>query len=140
MVPKRSNSGVYVMGEYEIQVLDSYGKERVGPGDIGGIYGAAAPKKNASKKPGEWQKFVIDFQAPQIRRRQKSGQREVRQDHAQRRSDPRERGDERRDADGRDRQGSRDGSVDVPRRPRARWRSGTSSHAEEIGMTNGEAE
>ena len=66
MVPQRSNSGVYVMGEYEIQVLDSYGKERVGPGDIGGIYGGAAPKKNASKKPGEWQKFVIDFQAPRF--------------------------------------------------------------------------
>jgi hypothetical protein len=66
MVPQRSNSGIYVMGEYEIQVLDSYGKERVGPGDIGGIYGAAAPKKNASRKPGEWQKFVIDFQAPRF--------------------------------------------------------------------------
>jgi hypothetical protein len=66
MVPQRSNSGVYVMGEYEIQVLDSYGKERVGPGDIGGLYGAAAPKKNAAKKPGEWQKFVIEFQAPKF--------------------------------------------------------------------------
>jgi hypothetical protein len=66
MVPTRSNSGVYVAGEYEIQVLDSYGKERVGPGDIGGLYGAAAPKKNAAKKPGEWQKFVIEFQAPKF--------------------------------------------------------------------------
>jgi hypothetical protein len=64
LVPLRSNSGIYVMGEYEIQVLDSYGKEKVGPGDIGGLYNAAAPKKNASKKPGEWQKFVIEFQAP----------------------------------------------------------------------------
>ena len=66
MVPQRSNSGIYVAGEYEIQVLDSYGKERVGPGDIGGLYGAAAPKKNAAKKPGEWQKFVIEFQAPKF--------------------------------------------------------------------------
>lgn len=66
MVPQRSNSGIYVMGEYEVQVLDSYGKERVGPGDIGGLYGAAAPKKNAAKRPGEWQKFVIDFQAPKF--------------------------------------------------------------------------
>jgi hypothetical protein len=64
MVPQRSNSGVYVMGEYEVQVLDSYGKERVNAGDIGGLYNAAAPKKNAAKKPGEWQKFVIEFQAP----------------------------------------------------------------------------
>jgi len=66
MVPQRSNSGIYVAGEYEVQVLDSYGKQRVGPSDIGGLYGAAAPKKNAAKKPGEWQKFVIEFQAPRF--------------------------------------------------------------------------
>jgi hypothetical protein len=66
MVPKGSNSGVYLMGEYEIQVLDSFGKEKVGTGDMGGIYSTAAPKVNASKKPGEWQKFVIDFQAPKF--------------------------------------------------------------------------
>ncbi len=66
MVPKGSNSGVYLMGEYEVQILDSYGREKVGPGDLGGLYGAAAPKVNASKKPGEWQKFVIDFRAPRF--------------------------------------------------------------------------
>ena len=66
MIPKGSNSGVYVMGEYEVQVFDSYGKEKVGPGDMGGLYGAAAPKVNACKKPGEWQKLVIDFQAPRF--------------------------------------------------------------------------
>jgi hypothetical protein len=66
MVPKGSHSGVYVMGEYEIQVLDSFGKEKVGAGDIGGLYGAAAPRKNAAKAPGEWQKFVIDFRAPKF--------------------------------------------------------------------------
>jgi hypothetical protein len=71
MVPKGSNSGVYVMGEYEIQVLDSYGKQQVGPGDIGGLYGAAAPKVNAAKAPGEWQKFAIDFQAPRFQGDQK---------------------------------------------------------------------
>ena len=64
MIPKGSNSGVYVMGEYEVQVFDSYGKEKLGMGDLGALYSAAAPKVNASKKPGEWQKFVIDFQAP----------------------------------------------------------------------------
>lgn len=64
MIPKGSNSGIYFMGEYEVQVLDSYGKEKVGPGDLGGLYAAAAPSTNAAKKPGEWQKFVIDFQAP----------------------------------------------------------------------------
>jgi len=66
MVPKGSNSGVYLMGNYEIQVLDSYGKDKVGPGDIGGIYGAAAPRTNAARAPGEWQSFEIDFQAPRF--------------------------------------------------------------------------
>jgi hypothetical protein len=66
MIPKGSNSGIYLMGEYEVQILDSYGKEKVGPGDLGGLYQAAAPKVNASKKPGEWQKFVIDFRAPKF--------------------------------------------------------------------------
>ena len=56
MVPKGANSGVYVMGEYEVQVLDSYGKEKLGGGDMGAIYGAQPPKVNACKKPGEWQK------------------------------------------------------------------------------------
>jgi hypothetical protein len=66
MVPKGSNSGIYVMGEYEVQVLDSYGRPKVGPSDLGGLYGASAPRVNAAKKPGEWQKFVIDFQAPRF--------------------------------------------------------------------------
>lgn len=66
MVPKGSNSGVYVMGVYEIQILDSFGKEKVGPGDVGGLYGAQAPSVNAAKAPGEWQKFVIDFRAPKF--------------------------------------------------------------------------
>lgn len=66
MVPKGSNSGVYVMGEYEVQVLDSWGKDKVGPGDIGGLYAAAAPRKNAAKKPGEWQTMEIVFEAPKF--------------------------------------------------------------------------
>jgi hypothetical protein len=68
MVPKGSNSGIYVMGEYEVQILDSYGKpaEKLTQGDLGALYSAAAPKVNAAKAPGEWQKFVIDFQAPKF--------------------------------------------------------------------------
>ncbi|HZE96382.1 MAG TPA: DUF1080 domain-containing protein [Planctomycetota bacterium] len=66
LVPKGSNSGIYVMGEYEVQVLDSFGKQKVGQGDMGGLYAAAAPKVNASKAPGEWQRFVIDFRAPKF--------------------------------------------------------------------------
>lgn len=66
MVPNDSNSGIYVMGEYEVQVLDSFGRDKMGDGDIGAIYSAAAPSINASRKPGEWQRFVIDFQAPRF--------------------------------------------------------------------------
>jgi hypothetical protein len=68
MVPKGSNSGIYLMGEYEVQILDSFGKadDKLTQGDLGALYSAAAPKKNVAKKPGEWQKFVIDFQAPKF--------------------------------------------------------------------------
>jgi hypothetical protein len=66
MVPKGANSGVYPMGEYEVQILDSYGKKEVGPGDLGGIYNVKAPKVNAAKKPGEWQSLVIEFRAPRF--------------------------------------------------------------------------
>jgi len=64
MVPKGSNSGIYVMGEYEIQVLDSWGRTKLGGGDMGAVYGASPPRVNASKEPGQWQKYVIDFKAP----------------------------------------------------------------------------
>jgi hypothetical protein len=66
MVPKGSNSGIYVMGEYEIQVLDSWGRVKMGSGDMGAVYGASPPPVNACKKPGEWQKYVIDFLAPKF--------------------------------------------------------------------------
>jgi hypothetical protein len=66
MVPKGSNSGIYVHGEYEIQVLDSFGKEKIGAGDMGAIYSASLPKVNASKAPGEWQKYIIEFRAPKF--------------------------------------------------------------------------
>ncbi|MBY0231411.1 MAG: DUF1080 domain-containing protein [Gemmataceae bacterium] len=67
VVSKGSNSGIYLMGEYEVQVFDSWGKEKPGTGDMGGLYATAAPKVNACKKPGEWQKFVIDFRAPRFK-------------------------------------------------------------------------
>ena len=67
MVPQGSNSGIYMMGEYEIQVLDSYGRENIGAGDMGGIYGAQPAAVNASKKPGEWQQYVIEFRAPRFK-------------------------------------------------------------------------
>ena len=59
MVAKGSNSGVYVQGEYEVQVFDSWGIEKPRPSDIGAIYGAGPPRINAAKKPGEWQCYDI---------------------------------------------------------------------------------
>jgi len=67
MVPKASNSGIYVHGEYEIQILDSYGRDKnPGRGDMGALYGAAPPTKPKYKKPGEWQTFEIHFIAPKF--------------------------------------------------------------------------
>jgi hypothetical protein len=66
MVPKGSNSGIYLMGEYEIQVFDSFGKERPTQQDMGAIYSASPPKVNAARQPGEWQKYEIDFAAPRF--------------------------------------------------------------------------
>lgn len=66
LVAQGANSGIYVMGEYEVQVLDSFGKEKLGGGDMGAIYGAQPPRTNACKKPGEWQRYLIDFVAPKF--------------------------------------------------------------------------
>jgi hypothetical protein len=66
MVPKGSNSGIYVHGEYEVQVLDSFGRKKLTQGDMGALYSAAVPKVNASKSAGEWQKYVIEFRAPKF--------------------------------------------------------------------------
>jgi hypothetical protein len=59
----RGNSGVYVQGRYEVQVLDSYGLKSQ-DNDCGGIYGIAAPLVNACKAPTIWQSYDIEFQAP----------------------------------------------------------------------------
>lgn len=56
-VPKNGNSGVFLRGQYEIQVIDDHGVPAEKPKDWGngGIYGQKAPSKNASKPLGEWQ-------------------------------------------------------------------------------------
>jgi hypothetical protein len=59
----RGNSGVYVQGRYEVQVLDSYGLVSKN-NDCGGIYEVAAPLVNACKAPTVWQTYDIEFQAP----------------------------------------------------------------------------
>lgn len=55
------NSGVYLRGRVEVQVLDSFGKAEVGNGDDGAIYGQTPPKVNASKKPGEWSTLNVSY-------------------------------------------------------------------------------
>lgn len=60
----RGNSGVYLQGRYEIQVLDSYENKTNPKGQAGAFYGHKAPLVNASRKPGEWQTYDIIFRAP----------------------------------------------------------------------------
>ena len=60
----RGNSGVYLQGRYEIQVLDSYNNKTYPNGQAGAFYGHAAPLVNASRPPGEWQTYDIVFHAP----------------------------------------------------------------------------
>jgi hypothetical protein len=66
MVPQGSNSGIYVQGEYEVQVFDSYGKEKPGNGDMGAIYNASPPHDPAYRRPGEWNTYRIEFQSPRF--------------------------------------------------------------------------
>ena len=79
MVAKDSNSGVYFMGRYEIQVFDSWQKQGEYAGiECGGIYQrwdesrpekgfeGHSPRVNASKPPGQWQTFDIVFRAPRF--------------------------------------------------------------------------
>ncbi|MCU0959432.1 MAG: DUF1080 domain-containing protein [Pirellulaceae bacterium] len=66
LVPERSNSGIYLLGEYEIQILDSYGRTKLTQGDMGAIYSAAPPSTNASRPPGQWQRFQIRYRAPRF--------------------------------------------------------------------------
>ncbi|TRZ83384.1 MAG: DUF1080 domain-containing protein [Sediminibacterium sp.] len=63
----RGNSGVYIMGKYEIQVLDSYNNPTYSNGQAGAVYKQHVPLVNASRKPGEWQAYDIVFTAPQFK-------------------------------------------------------------------------
>ena len=80
MMAKGSNSGIYLQGMYEIQLLDSWGKKYPTSGDNGGIYQrwddskpagekgyqGYPPRQNVSLAPGLWQKMKISFRAPRF--------------------------------------------------------------------------
>jgi hypothetical protein len=77
MLPRGSNSGIYLQGRYEVQLLDSWGVRNPKYSDIGGIYRnwenqpgkiymGKAPLSNPAKAPGLWQKMKISFRAPKF--------------------------------------------------------------------------
>ena len=60
----RGNSGIFLQGIYEVQVLDNYGNKTYANGQAGSIYKQSAPLVNAMKKPGEWNVYDIIYTAP----------------------------------------------------------------------------
>ncbi len=62
----RGNSGVFFMGQYEVQILDSYDNKTYVNGQAGSIYKQFPPLVNASRGPGEWQTYDIVFEAPRF--------------------------------------------------------------------------
>ena len=77
LIPKGSNSGIYLQGRYELQIKDSWGTKQPMHNDFGGIhrnweekephvFRGIAPLTNAAKAPGLWQKLKIHFQAPRF--------------------------------------------------------------------------
>ena len=62
----RGNSGVYLMGRYEVQILDSYDNKTYFDGQCASIYKQHPPLVNACRKPGEWQTYDIIFTAPRF--------------------------------------------------------------------------
>ena len=75
VVPQGSNSGVYLMGHYEVQILDSWQATELRYGTCGGIYArhvagedvdGTPPRSNESRPPGQWQRYDVVFQAPRF--------------------------------------------------------------------------
>jgi len=62
----RGNSGIFFMGKYELQVLDSYENETYYNGQAGSIYKQHIPMVNASLSPGQWQTYDVVFTAPRF--------------------------------------------------------------------------
>ncbi len=80
LMASESNSGIYLQGRYEIQLIDTWGATNIRSGSNGGIYerwdnskpdgqkgySGYAPRQNASRAPGLWQKMKISFRAPRF--------------------------------------------------------------------------
>jgi len=62
----RGNSGVFMMGRYEIQVLDGYDNPTYADGTTAAIYGEYPPLVNACRRPGEWQTYDVIWTAPRF--------------------------------------------------------------------------
>ena len=65
------NSGIYIHGNYEIQIFNSVDARKLSQQEMGAVYGFAQPLVNASRSPGEWQVYDIRYHAP---RRDKDGE------------------------------------------------------------------
>jgi len=63
---RRGNSGVFLEGRYEIQIVDSYSNRTYADGQAGSVYGQARPLVNAMRKPGEWNVFDVLYTAPRF--------------------------------------------------------------------------
>jgi hypothetical protein len=62
----RGNSGVFLMGQFEVQVIDSYNADTYADGQVGAIYGQFPPLFNAARPPGQWQCYDIAFRRPRF--------------------------------------------------------------------------
>lgn len=63
---ERGNSGVFLMSQFEVQVLDSYENRTYADGQVSAIYGQYPPQVNAARPPGTWQTYDIVFHAPRF--------------------------------------------------------------------------
>ena len=64
---ERGNSGIFLMGIYELQVLDSYQNDTYADGQAGAIYGQSPPLVNATRPPGQWQSYDVVFHRPHFK-------------------------------------------------------------------------
>ena len=62
----RGNSGIFLQGRYEVQVLDSSGNPTYADGQAGALYGQWPPLVNPARRPGDWQSYDIVFEAPRM--------------------------------------------------------------------------